>query len=231
MRLKYAIAGAVVLFTSAANAAVLDFTVPSGGFVVENYVPRGGTTPPNFIGGGITSEAGFATILLDVDGIDLDISLWDSLDGNPYFDADSGGKPGGLGSCRILDAAAQCDPSSDDNLTISAAEDLNFKFVTDSFQAQDLTFGDFKFRDDDHNLFNGSIQVSHAGGSSIISVIAGVGDLSVIGVSDFLIFNDQPGSTDNYYITQATLNVIPVPAAAWLFGSALGLLGWLRKRA
>ncbi len=28
----------------------------------------------------------------------------------------------------------------------------------------------------------------------------------------------------------ATLGVIPVPAAVWLFGSALGLLGWLRRR-
>ncbi len=27
------------------------------------------------------------------------------------------------------------------------------------------------------------------------------------------------------------VNPIPVPAAAWLFGSALGLLGWLRRRA
>ena len=29
----------------------------------------------------------------------------------------------------------------------------------------------------------------------------------------------------------ATINVIPVPAAVWLFGSALGLLGWIRRRA
>jgi hypothetical protein len=27
------------------------------------------------------------------------------------------------------------------------------------------------------------------------------------------------------------IQVIPVPAAAWLFGSALGLLGWARRRA
>lgn len=26
------------------------------------------------------------------------------------------------------------------------------------------------------------------------------------------------------------INVVPVPAAAWLFGSALGLLGWLKRR-
>ncbi len=28
-----------------------------------------------------------------------------------------------------------------------------------------------------------------------------------------------------------TFTVVPVPAAAWLFGSALGLLGWMRRRA
>lgn len=28
----------------------------------------------------------------------------------------------------------------------------------------------------------------------------------------------------------ADVNVIPVPAAVWLFGSALGLLGWVRRR-
>ena len=27
-----------------------------------------------------------------------------------------------------------------------------------------------------------------------------------------------------------TFQVVPVPAAAWLFGSALGLLGWVRRR-
>jgi hypothetical protein len=29
----------------------------------------------------------------------------------------------------------------------------------------------------------------------------------------------------------ASIAVIPIPAAVWLFGSALGLLGWLRRRA
>ncbi len=27
-----------------------------------------------------------------------------------------------------------------------------------------------------------------------------------------------------------TYNVIPIPAAVWLFGSGLGLLGWIRRR-
>jgi hypothetical protein len=28
----------------------------------------------------------------------------------------------------------------------------------------------------------------------------------------------------------STVNVVPIPATVWLFGSALGLLGWLRRR-
>ena len=33
------------------------------------------------------------------------------------------------------------------------------------------------------------------------------------------------------WVSGGTQNVIPVPAAAWLFGSALCLLGWVRRRA
>jgi len=231
MYAKYVVAGVATLLASVANAITLDFTVPSGGFTVQSYVDAAGSTAPDFTGSNISSEAGFASIVLDVDGENLDISIWDSADGNPYFDADSGGKPGGLGSCRVLDSAAQCVPNSDDNLTISEAETLNLEFLTDASQPQLMTFGDFVFRDDDHNLFNGSIQVAHAGGSSIISVTDGIGDLSSIGASTFLIFNSQAGATDNYYISGVDVNIVPIPAAVWLFASALGLVGWMRKRA
>ena len=30
--------------------------------------------------------------------------------------------------------------------------------------------------------------------------------------------------------SSATISAVPVPAAAWLFGSALGLLGWMKRR-
>ena len=43
---------------------------------------------------------------------------------------------------------------------------------------------------------------------------------------DFLVieFDAEIGS-------RAKTALIPIPAAAWLFGSALGLLGWVRRRA
>ncbi|MDJ0929198.1 MAG: hypothetical protein QNJ73_16290 [Gammaproteobacteria bacterium] len=36
---------------------------------------------------------------------------------------------------------------------------------------------------------------------------------------------------DVFFITIPEAGIIPVPAAVWLFGSALGLLGWLRRKA
>ncbi len=38
-----------------------------------------------------------------------------------------------------------------------------------------------------------------------------------------------PGGTTDDWLVTATL--VPVPAAVWLFGSALGLLGWMRRKA
>lgn len=35
----------------------------------------------------------------------------------------------------------------------------------------------------------------------------------------------------NDVVKTMTFQAVPIPAAAWLFGSALGLLGWMRRRA
>jgi hypothetical protein len=37
--------------------------------------------------------------------------------------------------------------------------------------------------------------------------------------------------TDNFSSSATATTTVPIPAAAWLFGSALGLLGWVRRRA
>ena len=41
---------------------------------------------------------------------------------------------------------------------------------------------------------------------------------------------NNPGGEIRGQILPAFVTVIPVPAAVWLFASALGLLGWLRRR-
>ena len=218
----------VFALAPAANAASLDFTIPSGGFTVQSYTDAAGSTAPNFVGGGITSEAGFESIVIDAIGENLDITISDPGAGNPYFDADSGGLPGGLGSCRNLTGSAQCTPNSDDNLTIGSGESLRLDFALDDGSTIGATFGDFTFRDDDHLLINGTISVIHDSGVAMISILNGIGDLSGIGVSEFLVFDDA--GTQNYYVSGATITAVPVPAAVWLFGSALMGLGWMRKK-
>lgn len=48
------------------------------------------------------------------------------------------------------------------------------------------------------------------------------------GTVRFLTFAE---SGETAYMVEGTIVAIPVPAAVWLFGSALGLLGWARRRA
>lgn len=43
-------------------------------------------------------------------------------------------------------------------------------------------------------------------------------------------FTDTTANGANYMTFQYGAAVVPVPAAVWLFGSALGLLGWIRRR-
>jgi hypothetical protein len=234
---RIAIGASVALFAAGANAAVLDFTIPTGGFTIQSYQNVAGSDASGSItgavpGGTLTGEAGFNNILIDVDGENLDIYINDVASGNVYFDADSGG-PGGLGSCRVLSATAQCTPSNDDNLTLAADETIRMDFFLDGPIPTGAIFGDFTFRDDNHQVINGTVSVSHASGSSVLDVVNGVADFSVIGSSGFLVFNDDggAGSTSNYYISEANISAVPVPAAVWLFGSGLGLLGWMRRKA
>jgi hypothetical protein len=55
-------------------------------------------------------------------------------------------------------------------------------------------------------------------------------DITGFYVLEYIIIGDAPNSWVGGVINMSTA-VIPVPAAVWLFGSALGLLGWIRRRA
>jgi hypothetical protein len=40
----------------------------------------------------------------------------------------------------------------------------------------------------------------------------------------------QPDGLNSGYVTGVTASQVPIPAAVWLFGSALAGLGWLRRK-
>ena len=42
--------------------------------------------------------------------------------------------------------------------------------------------------------------------------------------------DDGHDAFDTFSIDNVSVQAVPVPAAVWLFGSGLGLLGWLRRR-
>ena len=76
--------------------------------------------------------------------------------------------------------------------------------------------------------------------ASVEFVIEGTGlDLAAFLNSPVSTQNNKPDaqfmahiqSTSTPGNSESIGGVVPIPAAAWLFGSALGLLGWLRRRA
>ena len=60
-------------------------------------------------------------------------------------------------------------------------------------------------------------------------VLEGGQDPQAGGTVRFLVFS---GTASTAYMVEGTILAapVPVPAAVWLFGSALGLLGWMRRR-
>ncbi len=57
------------------------------------------------------------------------------------------------------------------------------------------------------------------------------GTISINGLgSDSFTLTTETGNSSSYELSFTTAAVVPVPAAVWLFGSALGLLGWIRRR-
>jgi hypothetical protein len=63
-----------------------------------------------------------------------------------------------------------------------------------------------------------------AGVTDINLFAFGVGEIQAIGI------DASNGTSDGFGYELVGASVIPIPAAVWLFGSALGLLGWIRRR-
>lgn len=53
----------------------------------------------------------------------------------------------------------------------------------------------------------------------------------IAGETAFILSNRTGGATEGDGFSLTFAYAVPVPAAAWLFGSALGLLGWMRRKA
>lgn len=172
---------------------------------------------------------------------DFILSAYNYDSGSPYDDAvkiyayldDSGGQDGG-GACQTNDCAG----IPDDNLSrVSNNEMLGLQVLSGNIEAFSL-WGDHQdYQPDqvlididgfgtssDFELFNVSYRL---GGEAFI-------DLGLNASSQLFITTIDANKSSELYLsavyTQGSLPPVPVPAAAWLFGSALlGLIGISRR--
>jgi hypothetical protein len=129
---------------------------------------------------------------------------------------------GPVGSVKKLGLCLHCDDGPEG---ISIYRNDGKVFELDSF---DLAFQAL--------VFPGTITGYLSGGGTISTGINTTGivvfDELWVGLSSVDITFSAPASNDFQvaFIDDITLQAVPVPAAVWLFGSGLSILGWLRRR-
>jgi len=145
----------------------------------------------------------------------------DTQDASAYLDSRFRNLAG-LGVCKTLSGTNQCNPSSDDNITHN--ETLTLVFDT-TVSLDGLRFvngehftnfsGDFLLRinNDDSLLHTLSLAEFPLLGSTVDFIGNTFEFISLAGLSS--------GSEEEFYLNTLTVSAVPVPAAAWLFGSAL----------
>ena len=109
--------------------------------------------------------------------------------------------------------------------TITIAADSGLRFAIDSLDAS--------------SLYNSAGQLTltgtKAGGGTVTQTLTLDGNLTsynVIGlglVTNLVLSFDGSVDAAPYDVDNISLNAVPVPAAVWLFASALGMLGWSRR--
>ena len=217
------------------SAAVIDFEGFDPGTIIDSeYAPEVVIT-------GINSSKGpdIAVIFDTTDenpaGGDFDlVAPFDSI--NPELPDDY--EPGNV--LIIQENEASCDFSTGvcgipDDEGSRPAGIFEFLFNQDII-LESIDFFDIEFEENDENP-NSRIHLYDALGNEIQRGMWFVPNTDgdnmwnqvdfggVTGVRRVIIEMAGSGAIDN-----VTYQVIPVPAAAWLFGSALGLLGWMRFR-
>ena len=148
-----------------------------------------------------------------------------------YMDGEFNNIIGGMGVCTTLTVGMQCTPSSDDNVSIdgTSGEVLSWSFdqnitelTLEMGNADHYNFANNNFQ---YNIGGSGWQTAATNGSAMIT-------LALTGGANQIDFR-AAGNTfpDQFYIRNADVTVVPVPAALWLFGSGLiGVVGLARRK-
>jgi hypothetical protein len=227
--------GLALILTAPAQAVVIDFQAMS-------------ESGPN-IGTFVTGEQGSALLsLFAAYGLMINITVEDTNPlavngaGFAYLDGPSGGSRGGLGACTFLNST-QCNPASDDNVSIG--ETLVFTFLENTF-INNIVFNNN--HDSPQTLDTNSVLVD---GNGIGEIIFGVNDGGAGGIGpggarnytstslllsglfnagDVLKIAYGGTNASKFYITSMTVNEVSAPGSAVLLLLGLGSLFLARRK-
>jgi len=200
--LSIAIFSTVLLFSNISNAVTIDFN---------------------------TLVSGSTSFGFDSDGDFIDDVIFSTTDPSGFNTVGPGSNQSFINEPG-LEGTTALSPDLRVDFLNGAVTNLSFGFAVDTF-GSGVDGVSFSIFDSSDTLLNSTFQFGNYSLPSS-SFPEGFVDLSFLGIASYAIFDFSNNSAPRYIIDDFTLSPVPVPAAAWLFGSALlGFFGFSRKKA
>jgi len=208
-----------IIFALIAAAAATSFQVQAATFDFQAYADGSASNGEVFVNSLSNSglgEYGYSSYSVEAtDGIKV-TATGNNGDSPAFAYLDSGNA--GLGVCKALTTGHQCTPSSDDNVTSGETLVLTFN--------QEVSFTDMTLRNGGHGTTFGEDSTFQLTIDNVLFGDVLLGDLKLFDWGSgtvFEFFNSSgEANPDVFYIDSMTVvSAVPLPAAVWLFGSAL----------